>query len=378
MKSIAIVLHKYLPQPDDDLVIYLNKKREFKIAHIFHSIPEASDRRSSYKEYINGRVVKTKVSSDYRFFPEPLVLLKNMFYSFIWLAFSGGKWDVYVGMDGLSTSVGLLLKNLGKVNKVIYWSIDFVPVKRFGTAWKNFFYRKVNIIACKDADEVWDLSPRMVEGRSKYLRIREKDYKYRRVVPYGLWIDRIKKIPYTRCQKNTIVFMGHLLPKQGVDMFIRKISQIVKKIPDFKFRIIGSGSFEQNLIDLANKLSVKEYCEFLGRIEDSKEMEKKIAECAVAVAPYKKMKDNYSYYADPGKVKTYLACGVPVLLTDLPWNADDIVRKKCGLIIKDDGSDLVEMLLKIMKPFVNKEFRKNAVKYSKNFDYKKIFSKLEL
>ena len=65
-------------------------------------------------------------------------------------------------------------------------------------------------------------------------------------------------------------------------------------------------------------------------------------------------------------------------MTDLPWNAKEIERNKCGLIINDDGSDLVKKLLRIIGSSVNKEFRKNAIEYSKNFDYEKIFSKLEL
>lgn len=376
MKSIAIVLHKYLPQPDGDLILYLNKRKKFRIAHIYHSIPDALDRKSFYSEYKRGKIIKKAVTLDYKFLPEPLVLLKNVFYTFLWLFFSGSKWDEYIGMDGLSAFTGLLLKNFGKADKVIYWSIDFVPVDRFKSGWKNYIYRKVNSYACRKSDEVWDLSPRMGEGRKRFLGITEGDYKKHQIVPYGLWINRIKKIGYTSCDKNTMVYMGHLLSKQGVDVVLKKIPVIIKKVPDFKFKIIGSGSFEKELLDLADKLNVKKHCEFLGRIDDPIKMESEIAGCAVAVAPYKKTKNNYSYYADPGKVKTYLACGVPVLLTDIPWNAKDIEKNKCGMIIKDDGSDLVEKLIKIMKPEINAEYRKNAIKYSKRFDYERIFSDL--
>ena len=160
-------------------------------------------------------------------------------------------------------------------------------------------------------------------------------------------------------------------------MVIKNIPKIVKKIPDFKFKIIGEGRYKDSLVSLVRKLSVGKYCNFMGRI-DNKDMEKEIAKSAVAIAPYLNTPDSYTYYADPGKVKTYLACGVPVLVTDLPWNAKEIEKNKCGLIIRDDGSDLVEKLMFFMKPKVNKEFRENAVEYSKDFDYEKIFSKLEL
>jgi glycosyltransferase involved in cell wall biosynthesis len=170
--------------------------------------------------------------------------------------------------------------------------------------------------------------------------------------------------------------MGHLLPKQGIEMIIKNISTILKYIPNLKFKIIGGGKYQDRLKKIVKKLSVEKHCEFKGRIKENIDVENEIAKSAVAIAPYKKTKDNYTYYADPGKVKTYLACGVPVLLTGLPWNAKEIEDKKCGMIISGKRDDLIEKLILIMRPEINKKFRKNARKYSESFDYRKVFSEL--
>lgn len=378
MKNIAIVTHKYLPQPDDDLVLYLNKKSGYRLYHVEHHVPDSDNRRSFITEYVNGRKTKTKSTRDYKYFPDPIIYLKDAVFTISNLMSSNKAVDTYIGMDGLSVFFGLVLKKMGRCKRVIYWSMDFVPHNRFKNILLNYFYNAVNSISCKNADEVWDLSPRMASGRSKYLGIKEKDYKKHKVVPYGLWIDRIKRIIYSKCDKNTLVYMGHLLPKQGVDTVIKSIPKIIMSTPQFKFKIIGDGSFKNALVEMAHELGVEKYCKFTGRIDDSVKMEKEISLAAAAIAPYKKTKDNYTYYADPGKVKSYLACGVPVLLTDLPWNAKEIEKKKCGIIIKDDGSDLVVKLRKIFKPDVNKEYRKNAASYSKAYGYAKIFSSLDL
>jgi glycosyltransferase involved in cell wall biosynthesis len=375
MKRVAIVAHKYLPQPDDDLVSYLNKKGDYEIFHIKHSFPEARDRKSIIDIYQKGRKVKVVKSADFILVPEPLIYLKELFLTLKWIIFSGKRFDTYIGMDGLCTFFGMILRTLGICKRVIYWNIDFVPLNRFKAGWKNFFYHKINSFSCKHADEFWDLSPRMAEGRKKYLGIGKKDYKSYRVVPYGVWVDRIKKIPYEKCEKNTLVFMGHLMPKQGVDMVISKIPNMVKRYPNFSFKIIGGGRYSGNLVKLAKKMSVMKNCLFLGRI-NTKRMEREIAKSAVAIAPYLGLKDSYTFYADPGKVKTYLACGVPVLLTGLPWNAKEIQRNRCGLIIRDDGKDIVEKLATIMNPSKNGEFRQNALEYSRRFDYNTIFSQL--
>jgi len=377
MKNIAIVAHKYLPQPDDDLVYYLNREKNVYITNIRHSFPDAKDRYSVLETYINGKKQKNLKSLDYYFLPDALIHFKELVFTMKWILNSKDRFDVYIGTDGLCTLFGLILKKLGKCRKVIYWSMDFVPLNRFNSKWRNFFYHKVNIFSCKNSDEVWDLSPRMALGRKKYLNIKHKDYKLHRIVPYGVWTDQIKTTFYSKCQKNTLVFMGHLLKKQGIDWIIKKIPDIVQEIPNFELKIIGDGNYKNQLERLVSVLGVKKYCKFLGRITNIN-LRNEIAKSAVAIAPYLSSKDAYTYYADPGKVKTYLACGVPLLLTDLPWNAREIENRKCGLIILGDGSDLIDKLMYIMNPKINNEFRKNAINYSKNYDYEKIFSKLNL
>jgi len=378
MKNTIIVAHKYLHQPDDDLVYYLNKKREGRVLHIKHSFPDAKDRRSFFDLFRKGKKIKKERTRDYIFLPEVFIYLKEFIFTLKWSFPLKIKWDSYIGMDGLTVIFGLVLQKLGICKKVVFWCIDFVPDNRFDKVWKNIIYQKINTFAVKGSNEVWDLSPRMAEGRKKFLGIKKKDYKFHKVVPYGLWLSRIKKYKYKDSQKHTLVFMGHLMPKQGVDMVIKKIPDIVKKIPDFKFKIIGGGNHKSALKKLAREMSVEKYCDFKGRIRKQVDMEREIAKAGVAIAPYSKVKDSYTYFADPGKVKTYLACGVPVLLTNVPWNAGEIEKKKCGFVISENGANLLEKLLVVMNPKINQQYRKNAIKYSKEFNYENIFDFLKL
>lgn len=377
MKNIAIVVHKYLPQPDDDFVYYLKNKKNLNLFHIKHSFSDSQNRRSVLNMFMNEKKRKSIRTLDYRILPEPLVYFKELFFTFKWLISSKRKFDLYIGMDGLCTFFGLILQKFGVCKKVIYWSMDFVPYNRFNYEWKNYFYHLINSYACRNSDEVWDLSPRMIVGRKKYLGIDKMDYKVHHVVPYGVWTDKVKKISYISCQQDTLVFMGHLLKKQGVDKIIKKIPDIINKIPDFKFKVIGDGNYKNQLERLADVLSVKKYCEFLGRVNNSV-LDREIAKSAAAIAPYSIDNFSYTYYADPGKIKKYLACGVPVLMTNLSWNTKEIAKNECGLIIDDNGNDLVDKLVYIMKSKINQKFRKNAIKYSKSFDYNKIFSNLNI
>jgi glycosyltransferase involved in cell wall biosynthesis len=250
-----------------------------------------------------------------------------------------------------------------------------VPNQRFTSNLKNYIYKAVNKFSYKNADEVWDLSARMSEARKKYWDLNESDYKKRLVVPYGVWTRRIKKYSYEECEKNTLVFMGHLLEKQGVQVVIRIIPSIVKINPNFKFKIIGDGKYKSSLEKLAEKLGVSKYCDFLGRISDE-QFQVEIAKSCVAIAPYVEELDTWTYYADPGKIKEYLACGVPVLLTDVPWNAHEIEEKHCGEIVNISNDGWVFQLIDLMEQSKNTLYRNSAREYSISFDNETIFNSL--
>lgn len=375
-KSIVIVAHKFLTQPDDDLVLFLNQEKYGNVLHIRHSFSDASDRSSYFTWYKNGGVYKEGKTGDYKHFSESLIYIKECYFTFKWVWQSKINWNTYIGMDGLCVLFGNILKSLKRITKTIYWAIDFVPQKRFNSAIKNKMYHWVNRHGYKNSDEMWDLSPRMAAARKKFIGFDISSYKAHKMVPYGVWIDRIKKYSYEECEKTTLVFMGHLLEKQGVQLIIRAIPEIVKTMPDFRFKIIGGGAYKEQLVNCAKALDVLQYCSFLGKMDDIKDVEDAIAKSAVAIAPYLKALDTWTYYADPGKVKTYLACGVPVLLTDIPWNAQEIARRGCGEIIPEDENTIAEKVIHFMNPEKNQLFRERALAYARTYDYNVIFQNI--
>lgn len=376
--NIVIVSHKYLTQPDDELIFYLNNKKYSTVLHIMHSFSDAPDRCSYYRLYKKGKLVKEYRGKDYSYLPEPILYLKELLATIKYIYKSKVVFDTYIGMDGLCVLFGRLLKLFGKVKRVIFWTMDFVPENRFKDGLKNKIYHWINTSGYRGADEMWDLSPRMLEAREKFLGIKKSDYKSHKVVPYGMWVDSITTYEYDKVDPYTIVFMGHLLPKQGVQLILQYIPDIIKKYPKITFKIIGGGSYRDELESLVDKFKIRKHCIFLGKIEDIKELENEVAKSTIAVAPYIKKLDTWTYYADPGKIKTYLACGVPVLLTDIPWNAKDIEDNKCGIIIDETKDSVLNAIKFLLQKDNNIKYRHNAKKYSKTFNYNHIFNNLNL
>lgn len=368
--------HKYTSGPDEDLVIFLNSHHFSNVLHIKHSFSSLEDRRSYCTWYREGKLFREFQTSDYRSLPEPLLYLKELIFSVWWINRSGLVIDKYIGQDGLCVLFGNLIKLVsGRIKQTIFWAIDFVPAKRFDGKIKNFVYSWINRLGYKHSDEMWDLGPQMAQARKDVLGIKLTDYRKHRVIPYGMWLDRISKYTYDECEKHTLVFMGHIHEKSGVQLVINAIPEIVKEVPDFKFKIIGGGAYVSTLVDQASVLNVLSYCNFLGKIDDIRIVEEEIAKSALAIAPYVSALDIFTKYADPGKVKTYLGCGVPVLLTDVPWNAGEIQNNECGKIILEDKTDIAKSVIDLLiNPGKNQQYRTNASAYSNSFNYNQIFS----
>ena len=373
-KKIVIATHVYATGPAQDLREYLLKNKIEKLLFIGHPLFFDKKLKSSgYEIYEKGKLKKENYKRIKKI-PEPIAYLKDIFLNIFWVVVSGKKWNLYVGSDNLNAFSGIILKKLGTVEKVIYYVIDYNP-KRFENKILNKIYHWVDRFCVKYADETWNLSPRMAEARKEYFNFSGGNQK---TVPIGIWFDRFPRLNFSQIKKHTLVFMGHILKKQGAQYVLDAIPAIIKEIPDFKFLIIGDGEYLEKLKKQAKKLNIEKFIKFTGYIEKHSDVEKMLSTSACAIAMYEKYDESgnlsFTYFADPGKIKAYLAGGLPILLSNVSYNAREIENKKCGFIIKQNKESIAKAIIKILRDEkILQEYRENAVNYAKEFDWGKIF-----
>lgn len=373
-KKITIATHQMLYGSAHALRDYFLNKKINILLFIGH--PLVMQRSSSFILYKEGREINKMVVNR----SKNIGLLDygvDLIYTAWWVFRQKQTCDIFVGVDGLNCLAGLFLKKIGKVKKVIFYSIDFSPV-RFKNTIINYIYHKIEHLCVTAADECWNVSPRIAEGREKFLQISSKKYR-QKVVPIGIWNDKIKKTPFGKIRKHQLLFVGHLLEKQGVQKVLEAVPLVVKKIPDFKFLIVGGGEHQDVLRKISVRLGIQKYVEFMGWVKDRNVIDAIMGQSACAVASYKpeeKQRYNFTYYADPTKIKDYLAAGLPVILTDVPYNTKEIERKKCGIVVRYEKEDIANAIITFLKSDKTlKEYRKNALMYAKEFDWEKIFDK---
>lgn len=365
--NAVIVTHEATTGPAHELRDYLISKVKILtfIAHPLLFIPSTRKKRSYCEEYVQENKISRK-DAPFLKGPEPFLYLKDCFYSFFWIFFSSKKYDFYVGSGNINAFVGLILKKLRKVKKVIFYCIDYVPV-RFQNRLLNKFYHWIDRVCYRSCDFTWNLSERMIEAREKLGLRREPKHL---VVPHGVHFKRIERLPFDQINKTEIVYMGTLLEKQGIQHLIQALPVVCKEIPEITFTIIGEGPYEKELKELVSSLGLDQRVRFLGYIEDHKVVEKVMTKAALAVALYDPLSDNFSYYADPGKVKNYLAAGLPVLITDVPAISKQIVRERCGEIVPLEKDKIAQAIIRLLKSQdVLSDYRKKAIEFSSNYEW---------
>lgn len=368
--SFAIAGHSVYPGCAGDLRRYLLEHGVAQLAYITHDFSTLKTRRSHLQLYRRRRLQAERSSPDYGFLPEPLVNIKDIIYTLWWMLFIVERADVYIGLSGFDTACGVILKSIGRVGAVVYYSIDFMP-GRFANRFLNELYHRVNEFALKRSTEIWDLSPRMVEGRRDVRGLAARDLPPQYVLPVGIWPDSVKCI-FDEVNRSELVFIGELSEKTGVQLVLAAMPEVLAEIPSFVFRVIGTGAFESQLKALASRLAVDSHVIFEGSLPDEAVAEK-LAHAAAGVALYDKSKDDFTYYADPGKLKTYLSAGLPILLTDLPWNARELEAAGCAVVVEYDKSSVAKSVIEMLKDEDRLIARRESVEaYAMNLDWNRM------
>lgn len=373
-RKIIISTHSLAYSAPQALRDYVKQQKFNKLLFISHplSVEDLTNNDFSKAEIIHkGKIIKVK-KSQVKINNFSINCLYEFFLTLKWVVQEKEKYDLFVGVDCLNTFFGLVLRLLNKVDKVVFYTIDYFPV-RFENKIINWIYFLFDKVAVKKADETWNVSSMMVKAREKNNVKEKKQF----TVPIGVWFDKAPRKSFEAIDKNTLFFTGHLKEYMGLDLAIRALAIIRKTIPNIKLKIIGQGEAEVSLRKLVNDLDLKKNVFFLGWISDRKKLEEIMSYGAVGIAPFNtRILDEKIKNADPAKLKDYMLLGMPVIVTNAINNIDEIKQNKCGIVIKYSLRDFTEATIKILKnQDLLKQYRKNALDLIKHYDYNTIFLK---
>lgn len=281
---------------------------------------------------------------------------------------------MFIAGDNLIALAGLWLRRRGFAKAVVLYTIDYVP-KRFANPLANSAYHGIDRFAAGRADVVWNTASGIVEARA----IRDWGHRLapQLVVPIGAYTKRISAQTDDTNRRPTIAYLGHLLEKQGVQVVIEALPQVLRAAPDARFLIIGDGPHRGQLEALAQKLNVAEAVDFAGFSDDHEDIERRLLRCSIGVAPYVPEAANYSQFQDlPGKIVTYLACGLPVITTEVPRHGHVVEGAGAGKVVAYDKDEFASSIIDYLShPDRLAAARESAIRLGQSYDWDEIFDR---
>ncbi len=277
--------------------------------------------------------------------------------------------DLWFGFNCLCAARGLVARRLRRATKVVYWCVDFVP-DRFGRSPLTRVYDGLDATCCRRADARFELSAEASAARDARHHLAREAVAPVRVVPMGAWTQRTPAVSTDGWRRRHVVFLGHLVERQGVGLFLDALTELRARDAQVTATVVGGGPLEHELREQARRLGLEGVVTFFGFVEDHREVERTLAEASLAVAPYEPSPDTFSRYADPGKLKAYVAAGLPVLLTDVPPNAGTLAREAGAEIVGYDATALataIERALDDGEEWTRR--RASALRYAATFDW---------
>ncbi len=370
---IAIAKHCASPAGGmgQELLDYLRPRVE-QVVSIDHPFPYANmPLNSTLKVYERGRQTSALQSPAPRG-PAPLFYLLDVLFTVYFFVRARLKVDLFVAFDNLNTFAALVLRRLGLVRSVVFYVIDYVP-QRFESRLLNDIYHWLDKYCCYQADSIWNVSPNMMAARKAKWHTLD-GVAHNIVVPLGCAYERIERLPIDEINRHDVMFLGSLLREQGIHLLVETWPTVVARVPDATLVIVGHGDQEELVKRRIQELGIAPRIRFIGFVADDVEVERIVARCAVGVAPYTEDAGSFKYYADPGKVKFYLAAGLPVVITKVPPIAEVIQAAQAGMAIRHDAVELAAALVTLLTDDgLYARYRANAIALAARYSWNRIF-----
>lgn len=284
--------------------------------------------------------------------------------------------DVWVGFNPLAAARGLLERRRGRAAQVVTWNIDFVP-DRFGTGRLTAAYDAIDSLVARRADHRVELSEAAAEGRAKRHGLGGQGAPVT-IVPMGAWCDRTATTAaHDSLTTIRVAYVGHLVGRQGVDRLLEAAAQLRRNGHVVEAQIIGAGPESTALEQRSRALGLDRVVTFHGFVPDQRKVESILARCNVAVAPYRDDPASFTRFADPGKLKVYLAAGLPLVLTPVPPNAGELRECGAALVVDDDPAAIATGIARwVSDRDLWLSGRKASIDHARRYDWPTLFAPL--
>jgi glycosyltransferase involved in cell wall biosynthesis len=275
--------------------------------------------------------------------------------------------DVWFGFNPSACARGLVDRRLRRARRVVLWSVDFVP-DRFGRGTlQTRIYDALDKLCCTRADARIELTEIAAGARGRRHEL-APERRMAHIVPMGAWLDRVPTVGPENRERRRVALLAHLVRRQGADLLLEALALL--RDADITADIVGTGPLEASLRAQARRLGLDGVATFHGFVSDHRDVERILANASLGVAPYRPGEGTFTTHADPGKLKSYVAAGLPVVVTDVPPNAAELAARGVAEIVPFDARALADAISGVLDSQDEWQRRSAAaLDYARRFDW---------
>ncbi len=211
-----------------------------------------------------------------------------------------------------------------------------------GTALTRL-YDRLDRLCCTRADARVELTEQARQGRNRRHGL-AAGAAPTHIVPMGAWLDRVPTVPADGFEARRLVYLGHLVRQAGRRPPARRLRPAARREQRYtlgRHRNRPGGGAVAAASECARHRRVRPLPRLRRRPCDVARI---LASSSLAVAPYRPGHATFTAYADPGKLKAYLAAGLPIVLTDVPPNAAELESEAGAEVVEFDADALAAAL----------------------------------
>jgi glycosyltransferase involved in cell wall biosynthesis len=337
--SFVVAASGFAEGPAQALVQYLNRQRAARVVLVSHPLVREGPQYDEVTVFERGitRRQRQRRRVVYPPWSYPLDLVVPLSYP---------RCDLWFGFNGLAVARGLVERAVGRTDTVVSWHVDFVA-DRFGRGLLTRVFDHVDEYICKHVDLRIELSEEALRARNLRHHLGD-DRATTTVVPMGAWVGQVPTTSEHSWDRRRIIFLGHLVPRQGISALLDALELLSSSGHVFSADIVGGGPLEPEVRRRAAGEALMGKVNVHGFVNEFEAVARLLSESTIAVAPYAEDADSFSRYADPGKLKSYLAAGLPIVMTAVPPNALRLARTGAATIVTGGVTGLADGILHLL------------------------------
>ena len=315
----------------------------------------------SFKNGISSRKKINHIGSENLFVKALFEFIIVLKYSF---QFSR-NYSIVIGIDPLSLVYALPLKLFQKTHTLIFYTADYAK-ERFNNKIINYFYHVIDRLALRYADDIWNVSTRITRLRNKQGISPQHNF----FVPNAPDFNMIKHLISKKKHDYELITVS--TKPFAFNELCNAIDVLKNRYPKIKLIIVGAGIWGESYEKIIKKRRLDEHIIFLNPIPYHALLTM-VSQASVGLALYTK-EQSWNYYCDSMKARDFLACGVPVIISDITSTSEDIKKYEAGIVLKTiTKQTLIHAINSLFKSkSLYNKIKSNALQLAKDRDIKKI------